>query len=301
MLTKSAMTQPNLVKGKGRYLIVLPGNFCPRVPGVGERTSCVEKPAAPPPAPGASGASGGASGVTDTTKIGSDDDNDDVIEVIDDDGDSRKKKSTSDDKSDAAASASASALLTSAPTTTAKAAPFTPATPPTILGQLEHLGTPHPRLRIPFPDGRVMLLRGRKISTSSSYMALTAKMGGRSGGVTCKDIFAAAIIFGDVGWEDNGEVDEPEKVDAARTAVAAARASSSSSVIAATGDDDGDSTDGGKEQQQQQEEEEEDATRAIRHFGPSERTLDGGKAISLVVQISPELRDQAWCWCCCYR
>ena len=232
MLSKSAMNRPNSSKSKGRYLIILPGGLYPRVPGAEERERLVGAQKADA---GSDGAAGSADmNVEDTTttpnekkRVGGVDDDDDV-KIIDNGVDDSGKM----------------ANPTDATTTPNKPAPFTPSTAPSVLGQLQKLGTDTPILRIPFPDGQVMLLKGRKVSLTTSYLSLTCKSTGRGGQgtVTCKDIFAGAIVFGDVGWEDNGA-----------TANAAAPAAAVDGEAA--------------------------ETRSVRHFGPSERTIDGGRAV----------------------
>ena len=225
MLSKSAMNRPNLVKFKGRYLIILPGGLYPRVPGAEERERLV----------GAQRADAGSEGAAGSVDVK---------------GEDAKKESNESKKDDAEASEDVEMIDLGAgvsgkdanptdTTTPNKPAPFQPSTAPSVFGQLQKLGTDTPILRVPFPDGRVMLLKGRKVSLTGSYMALTCKSTGRGGQgtVTCKDIFAGAIVFGDVAWEDNGAT-----ADAAATPADA-------------------------------------ENRSIQHFGPSERTIDGGRTV----------------------
>lgn len=213
MLSKSAMNRPNLAKSKGRYLIILPGGLYPRVPDSEERERLVKAQKVD----GSDGVVGSSADTNaeDTTKQ------------------SNEKKVSSKGEDDVE-------IVEGATATPIKPAPFTPSTAPSVLGQLQKLGTDTPILRVPFPDGRVMLLKGRKVSLTTSYMALTCKSTGRGGQgtVTCKDIFAGAIVFGDIGWEDNGAA-----ADAAAVLTAA------------------------------------DESRSAQHYGPSERTIDGGRAV----------------------
>lgn len=221
MLAKSAMVVPQLAKGRGRYLIILPGSFVPRMPSVesvgqggnGEKQTCISERDEEKKRQEEGEADGGtlAAAPIDTGKG----------HVVAD-GDEAKWA----EKKGHAGSADGAK---------AKSTPVEPR----LLGTLEKLGTENPVLRLPFPDGRVMIFRGRLVSTSSSFMALTCK-GGR-GTVSCKDIFSSAIVFGEVGWEENGSP-EPD------AALAEAEAS--------------------------------DPSRSLRHFGPSERAVDGGRAVS---------------------
>jgi hypothetical protein len=159
-------------------------------------------------------------------------------------------------------------------TETKKRTPFAPSQPPQLLGKLlsrSEDGVDHMELRIPFPthdeaksdEGdpsslkgeekmRTLVMSGRAIPLSGKYIALTFKKTGgakESGGnvkdkkmgtgsIVCKDVFRSVIVLGDSHLLDEKETTVPLE------------------TIATTMRDDDDN--------------------AMRHYGGSERTVDGG-------------------------
>ncbi|KAL9191059.1 hypothetical protein ACHAXT_000765 [Thalassiosira profunda] len=147
---------------------------------------------------------------------------------------------------------------------------FQPANPPQLLGKLVSVGGAERRmeLRIPMPSGgsavangetpQQLVMSGRAIPLSGKYMALTFKRTGGSkdasaastpknkkrgtGSINCKDVFRSAIVLGESKMVDGAG--KPSPLSAAATA--------------------------GKKS-----EEDEDKVGA-KHYGGSERTLDGG-------------------------
>jgi hypothetical protein len=155
-----------------------------------------------------------------------------------------------------------------------KRTPFAPSQPPQLLGKLISRsadGGDHMELRIPFPthdeaceEGdppsltkgeekiRTLVMSGRAIPLSGKYIALTFKKTGgakESGGngrdkkmgtgsIVCKDVFRSVIVLGDTHLLDDGDKTVPLE------------------TIATTMRD--------------------DDSNAMRHYGGSERTVDGG-------------------------
>jgi hypothetical protein len=168
-------------------------------------------------------------------------------------------------------------------TETKKRTPFAPSQPPQLLGKLlsrSRDGVDHMELRIPFPTHdeakndevdpssltqgeekmRTLVMSGRAIPLSGKYIALTFKKTGgakESGGnvkdkkmgtgsIVCKDVFRSVIVLGDSHLLDEKETTVPLE------------------TIATTMRDDDDN--------------------AMRHYGGSERTVDGGGGCNVIVQ-----------------
>eukprot|EP00978_Attheya_sp_CCMP212_P001682 scaffold3453_cov54-Attheya_sp.AAC.7 len=172
-LSRGASARPNLSKGKGRFLIILPGNMS-LTPQTAVATSAPLTPA--------------------------------------------NKTNDSESKHDSPQptpipTPSSDPLLSDTATATpSNSNVFSIAANLPRLGKIEKLGSENPILRVPFPDddGRELIFRGRKISTSSRFMSLTCK--GGKGAVNCKDVFSSVIVFGEAGWEDNGFARETEDI-----------------------------------------------------------------------------------------
>jgi hypothetical protein len=119
-----------LAKSRGRYLIILPGGLVPRVPDADQRERLVRAQKAD----GASytGAGTDISAAKEANPKKEEEGNgDDDIEIID--GVDVTPKPPAD-------------TTTPAPPPSSKPAPFTPTTAPTVLGQLQKLGTADPVL-----------------------------------------------------------------------------------------------------------------------------------------------------------
>lgn len=153
-----------------------------------------------------------------------------------------------------------------------KRTPFAPSHPPQLLGKLITKSGDHMELRIPFPtydeakryEGdpppltkgeekiRTLVMSGRAIPLSGKYIALAFKKTGGAkelgengkdkkmgtGSIVCKDVFRSVIVLGDNHLLDEKETTVPLE------------------FIATTMRDDDDN--------------------AMRHYGVSERTVDGG-------------------------
>jgi hypothetical protein len=146
-LSRGASARPNLSKGKGRFLIILPGNMS----------------LTPQTAVAASAPFTPASKTNDS-----------------------ESKNDSPQPTPIQTPSSDPLLSDTATATPSNHNVFGIAANLPRLGKIEKLGSDNPILRVPFPDddGRELIFRGRKISTSSRFMSLTCK--GGKGAVNCK-------------------------------------------------------------------------------------------------------------------
>jgi hypothetical protein len=148
-LARGASSRPNLAKGKGRYLIVLPGMMSLK-PQAKATTTCTP--------------------VKDATPEASQGETDDLSETEEPDAEQAKP-------------ITAASLDTADDAQKEKPKRPMPAKGVT-LGKIEHLQTDHPVLKVPFEDGRTMVFQGKKMDSSSKFMMFNCKSS--KGSVTCK-------------------------------------------------------------------------------------------------------------------
>jgi hypothetical protein len=144
-LARGASSRPNLAKGKGRYLIILPG-----IMSLKPRAKATKTPA------------------KDATQDASQGGTDDFPETERPDAEQAKPIATSLDPVD---------------DTQDEKSKRPPPAKGVTLGKIENLQTDNPVLKVPFEDGRTMVFHGKKIDSSSKFMMLHCK--GSKGSVTC--------------------------------------------------------------------------------------------------------------------
>lgn len=170
-LARGATARPNLSKGKGRFLFVMPGQLSLSRPQTGLAASSLSTPA-----------KNDTVNATTNTPVGKG-----VANVENEDSTPARKSAETDVPAAALPSPS-----------TVKV----PAAVPSTLGSVENLDSESPVLRVPFSDGRVLCFNGKKVDATSKFMALSCK--GGKGTVACKDIFSQLVVFGEAEWENTG-------------------------------------------------------------------------------------------------
>ncbi|VEU34246.1 unnamed protein product [Pseudo-nitzschia multistriata] len=164
-LARSACAPVNFEKGKGKFLLVFPGNFS----FGGSKPNDEANRDNPQP-----------SGALVATALGEDD-------------------------SDKSCHAGDQGHPTPAKTTAKKAGlpsnGTVTATP--TMGRIEGLRTSTPSFRIPFPHlKKSLVFPGKNIPTTSKYLSLSCS-NKKKGTVQCKNIFSSAIVFGIPKWESS--------------------------------------------------------------------------------------------------
>eukprot|EP00934_Nitzschia_sp_Nitz4_P002187 Nitzschia sp. Nitz4//scaffold174_size87051//23336//25431//NITZ4_005103-RA/size87051-augustus-gene-0.67-mRNA-1//-1//CDS//3329538854//2187//frame0 len=125
-----------------------------------------------------------------------------------------------------------------------------PTVTPLALGKVVGLATSHPQFRIPFPDRQqVLVFPGTKMDTASKFMWLACSTR-RKGSVTCKSIFSSVIVFGMPKWEPMESSTTENEAEEPSGGISLTQASEATTATTTT-------------------------TREFRHFGGSERTIDG--------------------------
>lgn len=179
-MVRGASSRPNLAKGKGRYLIVLPGMMSLKSQAKATKTP-----------------------VKDATRDAGLVEPDDLSQAEEPSKTTRDNtpKDTPESESDA------EQAKPDAPSSDPDPAKFEGGTPkrPTpfvakgvTLGKIEKLATDNPILKVPFGDGRTMVFQGKKIDSSSKFMMFHCKSS--KGSVTCKvrkhtPAFLIALLF----------------------------------------------------------------------------------------------------------
>lgn len=141
-LARGASSLPNLAKGRGRYLVILPGMLSLKT----------QKKKTTPP-----------------------DKNDN-----DDDKSAAKEETASETAGEN--DVKQAAVMSDKKTPANKRKPFTARV--MAFGKMEAIETAHPLLKVPFGDGRTMVLKGKKMETCSKFMMMNCKA--NKGSVTCK-------------------------------------------------------------------------------------------------------------------
>jgi hypothetical protein len=102
--------------------------------------------------------------------------------------------STTQESQDTTTVAAATTTTTTTTTTTAAAAAGSTQKTDSVVARLEHADSETPTLTVPLSQGQFMRLSGRKMHTTSKFLALTVQP--KKGRVVCKSIFSSCLVFG---------------------------------------------------------------------------------------------------------